>query len=312
MNNTMNNDEATRGVGDGGESVGDGGELVVDGGEVVETAEVKFVPLEEDDNDFGVFSGGEESYYSDVEPMPVVLEEEVQIEDEGDVVVLNDDEGVEKLEDEDDVVWNGGDRRMMNRVAEDLERDDGGREERFLRDQRFKIARFWREQVDAYEGRILELEKRLGTVSNGFKAAKRIAEEETEEVERLRRLYMNKISEAERLRETVADMVSRNCELEEKDRVRKRNNKRTVQGLRKDLEDERKRSRNLEEELKVTRTRLLRFTRRSVPRVARRVIRRVDSYEDGEESSISVDRTTSDEDNEDCRVNKLIKIMDDF
>ena len=305
MNN--NDDEATRGVGDGGESVVDGGEEVG-----VETAEVNFVPLE-DDNDFGVFSGGEESYYSDVEPVPVVLEEEVQIEDEGDVVVRNDDEGVEKLEDEDDVVdWNGGDRRMMNRVAEDLERDDGGREERFLRDQRFTIARFWREQVDAYEGRIADLERRLGNVSDGFRAAKRIADEETEEVTRLRRLYMDKISEAERLRETIADMVSRNCELEEKDRVRRRNNKRKLQVVQKDLEDERKRKRNLEEELRVTRRRLLTFTRRSVPRKSNRLVRRIDSYEDGTESSMSVERDSSSEDNEENRLIKLINVMDNF
>ena len=147
-----NDDEATRVV--------DGGEV-----EVVETSEAKFVPLEDDD--FGVFSGGEESYYSDVEPVPVVLEEEVEIEDEGDVVVRNDDEGVEKLEDEDVVDGNGGDRRMMNRVAEDLERDNSGREEKFLRDQRFTVARFWREQVDAYEGKIVDLERRLVNVTDG-------------------------------------------------------------------------------------------------------------------------------------------------
>ena len=302
MNN--NDDEATRGVGDGGESVVDGGEVVV------ETAEVNFVPREDDD--FGVFSGGEESYYSDVEPVPVVLEDEVEIEDEGDVVVVNDDEGVEKLEDEDVVDWNGGDRRVMDRVAEDLETDDGGREENFLRNQRFTIARFWREQVDAYEGRIAELERRLANVTDGFKAAKRIAEEETEEVNRLRRLYMDKISEAERLRETIADMVGRNCELEEKDRVRRRNNKRRLQEVQKELEEERKRTRNLEEELSVTRKRLLVFTRRSVPRKSIRLVRRIDSYEDGEESSVSVERTSSDEDNEQCRMNKLINIMDSF
>ena len=288
-----NNDEATR--------VGDGGEVVV------ETAEVKFVP---NDDDFGVFSGGEESYYSDVEPVPVVLEEEV--EDEGDVVVLNDDEGVEKLEDEDVVDWNGGDRRMMNRVAEDLERDDGGREEKFLRDQRFMIARFWREQVDAYEGKIVDLERRLVNVTDGFKAAKRIAEVETDEVERLRKLYMDKISEAERLKETVADLVGQTCDLERKDQLRRRNSKRRLQEVQKELDDEKKRRRNVEEELSITRKRLLTFTRCSIPRRTNRVVRRIDSYEDGEESTVSLERTTSDEDNEDSRFNKLIHVMDNF
>ena len=291
MNN--NDDEATRFV--------DGGEVVAD------TAEVKFVPLEEDD--FGVFSGGEESYYSDVEPVPVVLKEDVEIEDEGDVVVLNDDEGVEKLEDEEVVDWNGGDRRMMNRVAEDLERADCGREENFLRDQRFTVARFWRGQVDAYEGKIVELERRLANVTDGFKAAKRLAEVETDEVERLRRLYMEKISEAERLKETVADLVGQTCDLERKDQLRRKNNKRRLQQAQKELDEERKRRRNVEDELSVTRKRLLTFTRRSIPRKSNRVMRRIDSYEDGEESTVTLERATSDED---TRVNKLIHVMNNI
>ena len=278
-------------------------ETVIMRDDEVETCEVKFVPLEDEaeDNDFGVFSGGEESYYSDNEPVPIVLEEgeKVEVQDEGDAAVV--------------VI---GDRDMMNRVADDLLKDDegndGGRERFNMWNQRITVARFWRTQVDAYEDRIVELEKKIGVVTDGFKAAKRVAEKETDEVERLRRLYMDKISETERLKETIADLISQNCELERTDLVRKRNNKRTVQGLRKEVEDERQRTRNLEEELSVTRKRLLRFTRRSVPRVARRVVRRVDSYEDGDESSISVERSTSDEDNEDSRVNKLIRIMDNI
>ena len=279
------------------------------GGDEVETYEVNFVPRE----DFGVFSEGEESYYSDVEPVPVVLEEKVEIEDEGDVVVLRDDEGVDELEEDEDFVdWNGGDRRMMNRVAEAVERDDAGREEKFLRDRRFTIARFWREQVDAYEGRIVDLERKLDNVKDGFKAAKRIAEEETDEAGRLRKLYMDKISEAERLKETVADMISQNCDLERKDQLRRRNNKRRLQEVQKELDEERKRRRNVEEELQVTRRRLLTFTRRSVPRKSGRLVRRVDSYEEGTESSVSIERATDSEDNEDNRLKKLIHIMDNF
>ena len=258
----------------------DNAAMVKVGYDEAKTAEVNFVPIEDD---FGEFSGGEESYYSDNDPVPVVLEEKVEIEDEGDV--LDDNEGVEQLEDEDVVDWNGGDKYMMDRVAEELERDDGGQEENFLRNQRFTVARFWGGQVDAYEGKILDLEKRLATVTDGFKAAKRIAEEETEEVDRLRKLYMDKISEAERLRETVADLVGQTCDLERKDQVRRRNNKRRIQEVQKDLDDERKRRRNIEEELTVTRRRLLTFTRRSVPRKSTRLVRRLDSYEEGTEST---------------------------
>ena len=231
--------------------------------------------------------------------------------DEGDAA------GVEKLEDEgnDDVQWDGGDEYWMERAAEELEKDgegndDDGGQERFLLNQRVTVARFWRTQVDAYEGRILELERKLGVVSDGFRVAKRMADEHTEEVERLRELYMEKISEAERVKETVADLVGQTCEMERKDQVRRRNNKRRIQEVQKDLDEERKRNRNLEEELSVTRKRLLTFTRRSVPRKSTRLVRRIDSYEDGTESSVSVERSI--EDDEDTRVNKLIRIMNNF
>ena len=107
----------------------------------VETAEVTFVPM---DNDFGVFSGADTDYDD------VVVEDEgdVVVEAEGDVlreVVLNEGDvaGVEKLEDEEnDVAWDGGDKWMMDRVSEDLEKNGEGDEENFLWNQRLAVARF--------------------------------------------------------------------------------------------------------------------------------------------------------------------------
>ena len=275
----------------------------------VETFEVPFVPLE---GDLEVISDDED----------VMIEEDGVVVDEGDAAE------VEKLEvegegdvpreevvlDEGDVKWDGGDRRMMEYVAEDMEKGGEGNDgqENFLWNQRLMVARFWRTQVDAYEGRILNLEKKLGSVSDGLKAAKRIAEEEAEEVDRLRKLYMDKISEAERLRETIADLVGQNCDLETKDQLRRRNNKRKIQEMKKELEVERKQSRNLENELSSTRRRLLTFTRRSVPRKSTRLIRRIDSYEDGTESTVSVGRATDSEDNETTRMSKLINVMNNF
>ena len=123
---------------------------------------------------------------------------------------------------------------------------------------------------------------------------------------------MDKISEAERLRETIADLVGQNCDLETKDQLRRRNNKRKIQEMKKELEVERKQSRNLENELSSTRRPLLTFTRWSVPRESTRLIRRIDSYEDGTESTVSVGRATGSEDNETTRMNKLIKVMNNF
>ena len=135
----------------------------------VETFEVLFVPLE---GDLEVISDDED----------VVIEEDVVVVDEGDAAE------VEKLEvegegdvpreevvlDEGDVKWDGGDRRMMEYVAEDMEKDGEGNDgqENFLWNQRLTVVRFWRTQVDAYEGRILNLEKSWGLLVTGLRQRK--------------------------------------------------------------------------------------------------------------------------------------------
>ena len=277
----------------------------------VETCEVNFVPLEDD---FGVFSGAETDGY------------DVVVEDEGDVprddVVIEDDVRVEELEDEDEdededegrggyLNWQkrNMDKRKIEEVYKDID-GDSGETQRFVREQRVKMARVWEEQVvEVYEGKICDLKEKLDAVSEGFMAAKRLEEHQTAEVKRLVKINLDRISDAERWRERCHRLAEINCRDERKYDTLKREKRE----LQRQLEMERRRTTNLELELANTRKRLLTFTRRSIPRRApRRVIRRVDSYEDGEESSVSIERSTSNEDNDDCRVNKLIKIMDNF
>ena len=280
---------------------------------VVETAEVKFVPLEDD---FGVFSGGE-SEYSDVEPVPVVLDDKIEVEDEGDGnddeddVVIEEDDGREGYNE-----WQKQtmDKRKIEEVYEGM--DDSCSSEntkKFIWDERLKAAKFWRGQVDVYEGKIDELTKKLDEVQEGFMAAKRLEAYQASEVKRLVKINMDRISDVERLRERCHRLAEANCREERRYKAFRRNTLLRLEEVQKELEIERRCNQNLEGELQVTRRRLLTFTRRSIPRRnKKRLIRRIDSYEDGEESSVSVERSTSNEDNEDCRVNKLIKIMDDF
>ena len=284
---------------------------VVDGGEVVETAEVKFVPLEDD---FG-FSGGEEEEcegYSDVEPVPVVLEEKVDVEDEGD--------GKDDDEDEDGgrgcyTEWlkRNMDKRKIEEVYEDMGSCSNEGTQKFVWDERLKAAKFWRGQVDVYEGKIVELMGKLDEVREGFMAARRMEAYQASEVKRLTKINLDRILDVERMRERCHRLAEDNCREERRHEAFRRNTIRRQEELQRELEAERRRNENVEKELQVTRRRLLTFTRRSIPRRNRiRLIRRVDSYEDGQESSVSIERNTSDEDNEECRVNKLIKIMDNF
>ena len=294
-----NNDEAMR---------------VVNGGEVVaDTAEVKFVPLEDD---FG-FSGGEDDEcegYSDVEPVPVVLGEKLEVEAEGDG---KDDD------DEDDVVieedgregyneWQKQtmDKRKIEEVYEGIDSCSSEGTQKFIWDERLKAAKFWRGQVDVYEGKILELKGKLDAMTEGFMAARRMETYQASEVKRLVKINLDRISDVERMRERCHRLADANCREEMKYQALRRNKRNRIQALKKDLEAEKRKSANLELELSNTRKRLLTFTRRSVPRRNKtRLIRRINSYEDGDETTVSLEASSSE--NEEKNIVRLIDIMND-
>ena len=281
----------------------------------VESCEVKFVPLEDD---FGVFSGGEEeSYYSDIEPVPVVLEEKVEVQDEGDVkevIEIGDDD-----EDDDEVdaefERKMADRRTIQRVyqgvGEEDEADDGLEE--FIRTTRMKSVKFWVGQVKKYESKIDELKRELVFVKGGFRAAKRMVDRQKEDLDGIIETNTKLQDENWTLQERNQQLQDENARIEMTVLARQRNKRQRIEELRREVEDEKRRRRNVEEELSITQKRLLMFTRRSVPRKSNRLVRRVDSYEEeGEESTVSLERSSSDEDNENSRLKKLIKIMDNF
>ena len=243
----MNNDEAMR---------------------VVETAEVKFVPLEDD---FGVFSGGE-SEYSDVKPVPVVLDDKIEVEaegdgnddDEGDVVIEEDDgrEGYNEWQKQ------TMDKRKIEEVYEGMDSCSSENTKKFIWDERLKAAKFWRGQVDVYEGKIAELTEKLDEVREGFMAARRLEAYQASEVKRLRKINLDRISDVERMRERCHRLAEVNCREERKYEALRRNKRLRIEELQKELETERRRNANLELELSNTRKRLLVFTRRSIPRRA--------------------------------------------
>ena len=304
MSNTMNNDdEAMRVV--------DGGELVDEATRVVETAEVKFVPLEDD---FG-FSGGEEcEEYSDVEPVPVVLEEKVEVETEGDG--KDDDEDDVVIEEDDgrgcynEWLKRNMDKRKIEEVYEDMGSCSTEGTQKFVWDERLKAAKFWKGRVDVYEGKIVELKEKLDVVREGFMAARRMEAYQASEVKRLVKINLDRISDVERMRERCHRLADANCREEMKYKALRRNKRLRIEALKKDLEAEKRRSANLELELSNTRKRLLTFTRCSVPRRNKtRLIRRINSYEDGDETTVSLEGSSSE--NEEKNIVRLIDIMND-
>ena len=290
----------------------------VDGGDEVETCEVNFVPLEDD---YGVFSGGEESYYSDTEPVPVVVEEKVEVQDEGDVPEVieikdddEDDEGDDDDEDDVDVELENkmADKRKMQRVYQsvgDEDEDDGL--ENFMRSTRMKSAKFWVGQTKNYESKIDELRKELALVKDGFRAAKRMADRYKEDLDILVVVNTQLQDDNWELHERNQKLHEENCRREMVYEAGARNKRIRIEELEKKVEQDRKTNEYLELELSNTRKRLWRFTRRSIPRRTARVVRRVDLYEDGEESCISEPPNSSSEDEEN-KVIKLVNIMNEL
>ena len=240
------------------------------GDDEVETCEVNFVPLEDD---YGsVFSGGEESCYSDNEPVPVVLEEKVEVEDEGDVkkgVIEIDDDESDEDDDEDEVdievERKMADKRTVQRVFQGVgeEEDEAGDGlEEFMRTMRMKSAKFWVEQVKKYESKIDEMKRELVFVKGGFRAAKRTVDRQKEDLDRIIEVNTKLQDENWTLHDRITTLVEENTRREMMASARQRNKRQRIEELRKEVEEEKRRRRNVEEELEVTRKRLWTFTRR--------------------------------------------------
>ena len=255
--------------------------------------------------------------------MPVVLEEKVEVEAEGDVkegaagipevIEIKDDEDDEDDEDDVDVEFENkmADKRKMQRVYQSLgdedDDEDDGLEE-FMSSSRMKAAKFWVGQVKSYESKIDDLRKELAFVRDGFRAAKRMVDRQKEDLNRIVEVNRTVQDENWTLHERLTKLVEDNRR-EMAFAARQRSKRQRIQELRKEVDEEKKRRRNVELELEATRKRLWMFTRRSVPRKSNRLIRRVDSYEDGEESSsVSVEGQSS-SDEEQKRLVKPINIM---
>ena len=275
----------------------------------VETCEVNFVPLEDND-DVVVEAEGDIIVDSDSDDDDVVIQD-----DYDDVVVggagkKKDDVQVEELEEDcyTECEKRNRDKRLIDEVyaAVGMEGIEGDTE-KFVFDQRVKAARFWKSQVEIYEQKILDLKGSLEWVSERFRAVKQREEYQTKEVTRLVKLVNKRNADVNRLDERVYKMAEEISRIERMHSAGKRSKIRRIEDLKKELAAEKCRNHNLESELGNTRKRLLTFKRRSCPRRNRkRVVRRIDSYEDGDESSVSIKSGNSEEEN----ISNLIDLMD--
>ena len=62
----------------------------------------------------------------------------------------------------------------------------------FMQQQRFKVAHFWKGQVELYESRISQMLHKIHQLSEGSQAAKRRHDYDTSEIKRLQDLVLKK------------------------------------------------------------------------------------------------------------------------
>ena len=156
----------------------------------------------------------------------------------------------------------------------------------FMDNERYKAAKFWKDQIQTYESRISTMFKQISTFESVIKAAKRRQDYDKHEINRLRELCMTKTAEVNKkdakiykMAEEMGHQALRYNDINE-------HQQNTIRDLKDKLFAQRKRSAHLEEELQVTRKRLLTHTRRSIPRRSKRARRRI-IEDDGNESTIT-------------------------
>ena len=127
-----------------------------------------------------------------------------------------------------------------------------------------------------YESKIMTMFKQLTRYTEVIQAAKRRMDYDTFEINRLRDLSMAKTAEINRKDEELYNMANDMARLALRHNRVSDRQLASIRTLRQRLQEERKKSNTLEEELHFTRKRLLTHTRRSVPRKCKRVRRRID------------------------------------
>ena len=178
--------------------------------------------------------------------------------------------------------------------------------------ERLKAATFWKNQVERYETKIMNLFKTITTYTEGLRAAKRRMDYDAHEIRRLRDLVMKKTKEANDKDQRIYDITDSMCLMEHGYQLREKRKQRAYNEMAKQLDEQMKLNDTLRDELKTTKERLNTFTRRSVPRRTKRLRRHVAQYDDGgKESSVTLgsDSETEFED-DDVRTSKLVRIMD--
>ena len=219
----------------------------------------------------------------------------------------DDDTWVEELEDrkKDDYdaeeARKRANERKINEIYQDVGGDNGDNKdgtERFMIENRVKVARFWMTQVEVYEAKIADLKKKLDNVSDGFRAAVWDRDKWRLDCNRLVSINSRLQRENWRLTEQIGRLTEENLEKELLYEAGKREMGRDSRELRAQLSAEQSKKKELELELKITRKFLHRYTQLSWLRQNLRIVVQTVSDDADSVSCIPISEMGSGEEDE--------------
>ena len=268
---------------------------------------VDWVPDDEAGGDDLIWVQDDEENGVDVEAdgdEDVIIEEVIEGGDHG-----QDEARVEELEESDEEVENGFERKKMDeatirKVHEMVDYEgiaaDGGTE-RFIFENRIKAARFWKGQVEVYETKIDDLKTKLENVIEGFRAAIRQERKEKQNNIALTKRNVELISEKWRLSERVARLIEESLQKELTYEAGKRQKRTYIRGLKAELNAEKKKNAELRLDLNNAVKRLHELAKINAPRRNKKRVTRemVSRYVEDEEEESSYLPTSEDEDSSD-------------
>ena len=214
------------------------------------------------------------------------------------------DAWVEELEDREENDWDDEEERKrvneckINEVYQNIGGEDGDNDEsteRFIIENRVKVARFWMNQAEVYEKKIADLTKKLENVSDGFRAAVRDRDRWMFNCNRIIDINSRQQNENLRLNGRIGRLVEEKCEKELDYEAEHRDLASETRELRYQLSAEQRKNKELELELKITRKLFHRHARLSSHWPTLGTVVQNFAYDDGSDSCIPISEESSGE-----------------
>ena len=164
--------------------------------------------------------------YSEFSPKPYTPDDQNddlgldELEPESDTEPAAAVEGVigKERNDADSIEAYKKDREQLEKVVGDIETDDDMNKDRemgaYLLQEKCKAAKFWKEEIERFEIKMMQMDYKVSMLCGGLQVAKRVHDYEKEEIKCLQELVMEKTAESNQKDERIYNLTNTLCRVE--------------------------------------------------------------------------------------------------